>query len=92
MLSLTSAGNAITSRFGRKKSIEEAGDIIEIGDLVRCQFLGIRGISNLKPSDATSVPWPMLGANNLLDYWVDAWQRSISGALRRRRDRVMAVI
>ena len=22
-------------------------------------------------------PWPMPGANNLLDYWVDAWQRSI---------------
>jgi hypothetical protein len=21
--------------------------------------------------------WPMLGANDLLDYWVDAWQRSI---------------
>jgi hypothetical protein len=22
-------------------------------------------------------PWPMPGANDLLDYWVDAWQRSI---------------
>src|SRR6201992_3940705 len=22
-------------------------------------------------------PWPMLGANDLLDYWIDAWQRSI---------------
>src|SRR5215471_17836182 len=22
-------------------------------------------------------PWPMAGANDLLDYWVDAWQRSI---------------
>src|SRR6201984_35668 len=22
-------------------------------------------------------PWPMVGSNDLLDYWVDAWQRSI---------------
>src|SRR6201985_1893975 len=22
-------------------------------------------------------PWPMPGANDLLDYWIDAWQRSI---------------
>src|SRR5271166_5966145 len=22
-------------------------------------------------------PWPMPGANDLLDYWVDTWQRSI---------------
>src|SRR6202040_3952338 len=22
-------------------------------------------------------PWPIPGANDLLDYWVDAWQRSI---------------
>ena len=22
-------------------------------------------------------PWPMAGSNDLLDYWVDAWQRSI---------------
>src|ERR1700753_287180 len=22
-------------------------------------------------------PWPMPGANDLLDYWVDAWQRSV---------------
>ena len=22
-------------------------------------------------------PWPMPGANDLIDYWVDAWQRSI---------------
>src|SRR6266403_1239495 len=24
-----------------------------------------------------SSPWPSPGANDLLDYWVDAWQRSI---------------
>jgi len=29
-----------------------------------------------KPANLPS-PWPMPGANNLLDYWVDAWQRSI---------------
>ena len=23
------------------------------------------------------MPLPLLGANDLLDYWVDAWQRSI---------------
>src|ERR1700757_3612544 len=22
-------------------------------------------------------PWPMAGANDLFDYWIDAWQRSI---------------
>ena len=31
-------------------------------------------------------PWPLSGANDLLDYWVDAWQRSILllDALRQR--------
>src|SRR5271169_2733443 len=29
-----------------------------------------------KPANLRS-PWPMFGANDLLDYWVDAWQRSI---------------
>jgi hypothetical protein len=29
-----------------------------------------------KPANLPS-PWPMPGANDLLDYWVDAWQRSI---------------
>jgi len=29
-----------------------------------------------KPANLPSA-WPMPGANNLLDYWVDAWQRSI---------------
>ena len=29
-----------------------------------------------KPANLPSL-WPMLGANDLLDYWVDAWQRSI---------------
>jgi pimeloyl-ACP methyl ester carboxylesterase len=31
------------------------------------------------PEKATnpSSPWPLSGANDLLDYWVDAWQRSI---------------
>jgi hypothetical protein len=33
-------------------------------------------------------PWPMPGANDLLDYWVDAWQRSILllDVLRQRGD------
>jgi hypothetical protein len=29
-----------------------------------------------KPANLPS-PWPMPGANDLLDCWVDAWQRSI---------------
>ncbi len=29
-----------------------------------------------KPADLRP-PWPMPGTNDLLDYWVDAWQRSI---------------
>ena len=29
-----------------------------------------------KPANLPS-PWPIPGANDLLDYWVDAWQRSI---------------
>src|SRR5215471_1630193 len=29
-----------------------------------------------KPANLPSL-WPMPGANDLLDYWVDAWQRSI---------------
>jgi pimeloyl-ACP methyl ester carboxylesterase len=29
-----------------------------------------------KPANLPS-PWPMSGTNDLLDYWVDAWQRSI---------------
>jgi hypothetical protein len=28
-------------------------------------------------SPKPSAPWPMCGENDLLDYWIDAWQRSI---------------
>jgi pimeloyl-ACP methyl ester carboxylesterase len=31
----------------------------------------------LEKAENPSSPWPLLGANDLLEYWVDAWQRSI---------------
>jgi pimeloyl-ACP methyl ester carboxylesterase len=46
------------------------------------------GGSDLPPQNATirSLPWPSPGANDLFEYWVDAWQRSILllDILRRR--------
>jgi pimeloyl-ACP methyl ester carboxylesterase len=38
---------------------------------------GNSGSQSAEKSANLPSPWPMAGSNHLLDYWVDAWQRSI---------------